>query len=56
MNDTTFAYDQADRKHRTGRKLSEAEWEALLAGERAKRAAAENDRDLAREEAEATDD
>jgi hypothetical protein len=50
---STFAYDQAARKHATGQKLSEPEWEALLAGERAARAQAENDRDLAREEAEA---
>lgn len=38
MNDDflTFKYEQADRKHRTGQKLTEDEWEALLAGERAK--------------------
>ena len=47
----TFKYEQADRKHRTGQKLSEDEWEALLAGERAKRAEAENELALAREEA-----
>lgn len=58
MNDDylTFAYEQADRKHRTGQKLSEDEWEALLAGERAKAAQLANDLALAREEAEATDD
>ena len=38
----TFAYEQADRKHRTGQTLHEAEWEALLAGERAARAEAED--------------
>lgn len=33
---TAFAYEQAARKHRTGQKLTEPEWEALLAGEREK--------------------
>lgn len=49
---SNFAYEQADRKHRTGQKLSEPEWEALLAGERAKREDAENDLALAKEELE----
>jgi len=49
---SNFAYEQADRKHRTGQKLTEAEWETLLAGERAKRESAENDLAFAKQELE----
>lgn len=31
----SFAYDRAERKHRAGKKITEAEWEILWAGERA---------------------
>lgn len=52
----TFLYEQADRKHRTGQKLNEAEWEALLAGERAQREREVNDLHCRLEEALETSD